>query len=87
MDVLDLLGHGLEIVIAIGLEQIAHSIGLIALDGIFAIGRDKDHQGSLRAVLCDGLGEVHAIEVRHIDVGKDGINILLFKHFLSLGSA
>ena len=85
VDVAHLLGSSLKLVKAVGLQQVAHSIGLVALDGIFGIGSREDHNGATGVVLLDRFGKVYAVEVGHVDVEEDSLNLLLLNHLFGFG--
>ena len=80
---LQAVGGTAEFVEAEGLQQIVHGIHLEALHGVFRVGGGEHHEG-----WCgERLHEVHPVEVGHVDVAEDGVDVLIVQYLLGLKGA
>ena len=87
VDVPHLECGGFKLVKTVGLQQVSHGIGLIALDGIVGVGRGEYHNGATAVFLIERFGKLHAVEFGHVDVKEDGINLLVVNDMLGLNGA
>ena len=75
------LGGGTaEVREAEGLEQVVHGIEFEAFDGVFGVGGREDDHGAVE----EPADELHAVQVGHVDVHEDQVDLFRGEPLLSL---